>query len=62
MELRLDNVMLNIVVLLQWTSQQEKLLLLFMRRTEIMVQMYPEILKLLFLRLLRNMNQLQVQK
>ena len=41
-EVRLDNVMLNIVELLQWTSQQEVQVLFSMRRIEINQQRYTE--------------------
>ena len=45
MELRLTNVMLNIVVLLQWISQQELTVLSFMQVIEINQQRYTENLK-----------------
>ena len=45
MELRLTNVMLNIVVLLQWISQQELTVLFFMQVIEINQQRYTENLK-----------------
>ena len=41
-EVRLDNVMLNIVELLQWISQQEVQVLFSMRRIEINQQRYTE--------------------
>ena len=44
-DLRLDNVMLNIVVLLQWISQQELTVLFFMQVIEINQQRYTENLK-----------------
>ena len=45
MELRLTNVMLNIVELLQWISQQELTVLSFMQVIEINQQRYTENLK-----------------
>ena len=45
MDLRLINVMLNIVGLLQWTSQQEQQVLFFMQVIEINQQRYTENLK-----------------